>query len=67
LEGLRAQFFRLGGEPFSKSVSRSFLIVNTWSVNERYLPGLRPVAVAREFLAAVMEVLKWANARLGND
>ena len=64
LESLKAQWIELGGEPFSREVSRAFATIVAWSTDFRYVPGAIQFRTAQEFLVACETILRWADERV---
>jgi hypothetical protein len=61
---LRDTYLKHGGPSFRREISRSFIIVGTWSTALRYEPGMRRRTVAREFLEAAQKIIRWGDERL---
>jgi HEPN domain-containing protein len=64
-EWLKEQYRASGGPAFPPAVARSFQRVNTWTTKLRYQPGTAKATETREFLAAVGNIFRWADERLG--
>jgi len=61
---LKAKYFDCGGVPFPANISKCFAMVNNWSTDLRYKPGVAKPRHAREFLDAVRQILTLAEGRL---
>jgi len=60
---LRDQYLGKGGARFPPVVNECFALLNEWSVEWRYDPGVQSAADSDDFLDAVNAVLAWAKAR----
>lgn len=61
---LRRRYFESGGPPFPPEISKAFAAVNTWDTELRYQPGMTKPRDAEAFLAAVSQIIQWADGRL---
>ena len=61
---LKAKYFEAGGSQIESVISRSFLLVNSWSTHLRYESHTLKAIDAASFLKSAKEILDWADRRL---
>ncbi len=61
---LRDQYRHQGGATFPPPVAQCFALVNTWSTDLRYKPGITLMSEAEAFLRAAEAIIQWADGRL---
>jgi hypothetical protein len=54
----------LGGTRMPATIAGSFILVNSWSSEMRYMPATIPVQRARAFRDAALDVMDWVDGRL---
>lgn len=63
-EWLRHRYLQLGAPPLAAEVHASLLLVSTWETDLRYEPSFGNEDTATRFLAAVRDIMNWANGRI---
>ena len=62
-EWLRSCYLTRGGARFPPQITRSFTLVNGWSTDLRYNPRKVKTVDAEAFLAAAVDIIRWAEGR----
>ena len=63
-EWLKAIYLKGGGASWPPDVAKNFTLVDTWSTDLRYKPGLIDPEDARIFLNAAEAIMIWADGRI---
>lgn len=63
-ELLRTLYLTNGGARFPLVINKHFLLVRDWSTDLRYDPKKSDNRVSERFMAAVEDIIDWANGRL---
>ena len=63
-EKLKAIYLKGGGASWPPDVAKNFTLVDTWSTDLRYKPGLIDPEEAQIFLDAAEAIMVWADGRI---
>jgi hypothetical protein len=63
-EWLKKLYVDNGGPQLPRDVANHFSLVNTWTTDLRYTPGMVKPSEAETFLQSVREIVAWADGRL---
>ncbi len=61
---LRTRYLENGGARFPVEINKSFILVNEWTTDLRYLPRTLTNKEAGRFLSGVKSILHWADGTL---
>jgi hypothetical protein len=63
-EWLLSLYFRFGGARLPVEIAKHLTIVNDWSTDLRYSPGIAKAKEAQAFLNSSDAIIKWADGRI---
>jgi hypothetical protein len=63
-EWLQYQYRTMNGPPIPPDIRTHFVLVNTWSTDFRYRPGIIESIDAEDFLKAAEAIIQWADGRI---